>query len=183
MSDPMLLLNRAMGWLSGHLLGMLAYTILSPAVVSYAVMILGTLGFWLVAGGINEEGGLARIFLMNVLTIAEGEGGGWVWREDLPFERNALRVFGALGFVGWSLELVLSPFRQAPDEPPTLLERVKRLLLRQGVFTAVLSVALLTAVLLIPRGATDEGPFVLWVLRAGATAAGMGAVLFAAGTC
>jgi hypothetical protein len=176
----MLPLNRLAGLACSHVMGMVAYAILSPVVVSFTMLILATLGFWLVAGGINEQDGIARILVENLVAIADGQWIDWLWRPELSFEGNALRLFGLLGFVGWLVDLVVRRIRPAAVDPPApLLTRTGRVVLRLGLLTAFVCLALLAAVLVAPRG-PDQGPGALWIVRAVATTAAMGGIWYAA---
>lgn len=175
----MLVLNHLASLAARHLVGLLAYTILSPAIVSFAVLILGTAGFWLVAGGINEQDGIARIIVQNVAGIADGRWIEWAWRRDLTFEQNALRIFGMVGLAGWILDLAVGLVRgnSVEVERPPLPTRLVRVLLRLGVAVAALCLALLAAVLLAPR-APHQGSATLWVVQALATAGVMAVLLY-----
>lgn len=170
--------RRVAGFVASHLLGITAHAVLSPVVVGYTVLLLGTLGFALVGGGINEEGGSARVLLEAF--IARG-GGEWIdvlWRPDLSFEANALRLFGGLGLIGWLLDLLVGLVRGRPPETRPWIERAKRLVVGLAAFTAAVCLALLAAVLSIDEWAGDP-PFWQRVLQGGATAFAMGIIIFA----
>lgn len=169
--------RRVAAFVASHLLGVTAHSVLSPVVVGYTVLILGILGFALVGGGINEEGGSARVLLEAFFARGGGEWIDVLWREELSFEANALRLFGGLGLIGWLLDLLVGLVRGRPPVERSFTDRAKRLFFGFAGFTALLCLGLLVAVLGIDQWAGDP-PFWQRVLQGGATALAMGAVLF-----
>lgn len=169
--------RRVAAFVASHLLGIVAHSVLSPVVVGYTMLILGILGFALVGGGINEEGGSARVLLEAFFARGGGEWIEFLWREELSFEANALRLFGGLGLIGWLLDLLVGRVRGRPPVERRFTARVKRLFFGFAAFTAVLCLAMLVAVLSIDEWGGDP-PFWLRVLQGGATTLAMGTILF-----
>ncbi|NBC13879.1 MAG: hypothetical protein GVY09_11145 [Gammaproteobacteria bacterium] len=166
--------------LVSHVLGMLAYSCLSPVVVSYTVLVLGTLGLGLVVGGINEQGSSIRDILGHLFSVADGAWADFVWRGDLSFEQNALRLFGGLGFLLWLMEQAIRPWRRAPRAQRRPTDQFKRLWSRLGMFTAVLCTFTLAAALIIGPGGQDLT--LGWALQAVVTLYLMGALLLLGST-
>lgn len=171
--------RRIAAFVASHLLGVTAHAILSPVVVGYTMLLLGTLGFALVGGGINEEGGSARMLVEAFLARGGGEWIDFLWRENLSFEGNALRLFGGLGLIGWLLDLLVGLVRGRPPVDRPIGARAKRLFVGLAAFTALVCLALLAAVLSIDEWAGDP-PFWQRVLQGGATTLAMGSILFIA---
>jgi hypothetical protein len=161
--------------LASHLLGILAYSALTPVIVSYTMLTLATLGLLLVAGGGNEQGTPLRELILRALAIGDGAWVAWLWSEDRSFAQNALRLFGGLGFLLWLIEQVTLPFRRWRQEPRVSLGSFLPLVRRLAVFTGILATLILTAGVVIGPGGEPLTP--LWVLRAAATAYGMGLIL------
>lgn len=172
-------LRRITARLASHLIGIVAYSFLSPVVVGYTVLTLGVLGFALVGGGINEQGSAVQRFVENAFALGGGVWIDWVWRRDLSFEQNALRIFGAVGVLFWIGEWVWSRIRGTSPAGTAPWQRFKRLYIRLAVCTAILCTALLVAVLAIGPGRPVT---VGWSVRAAVTAYAMGLVLLAFST-
>jgi hypothetical protein len=162
--------------LVSHGMGVLAYSMLSPVIVGYAVLVFGVVAFGLLGAGIEQDGSLVQNVVFAVLAVGDGALVDWMWRPELSMEENALRLFGTLGVVLWVGELVLSPFRE-PDEgdPPSFWVRFRSFFTRMALFTASLSFLLLVAVLLTQARVVGLTPG--FVLQAAFTSIAMGAVL------
>jgi hypothetical protein len=157
-------------------MGIGGYMVLSPVIVGYTFLTLGALGFALLGGGVAEDGSLVQDAVLAALAIGDGAWVDVVWRRDLAFEENALRLFGGVGLVLWLGELVLSRFRkQRETPPPDLLDRLKRFVMGLAVLTTLLSTVLLVGVL--TTQAREVGLDTVFVIRAIFTAYAMGGVL------
>lgn len=166
--------------LVSHLLGIVAYSCLSPVVVSYTILVLGTLGLGLVIGGINEQGSTIRDLLGHLFSVADGTWVDFVWRSDLSFEQNALRLFGGLGFLLWLIEQATRPWRREPRTQRRPRDQFKRLWARLGLFTVLLCTVTLAAALIIGPGGQDLT--LVWALQAVVTLYLMGALLLLGST-
>lgn len=173
---PPSLPRRVLSVVVSHGMGMLAYSMLSPVIVGYAVLVFGVVAFGLLGAGIEQEGSLVQDVVFGILAVGDGVLVDWVWRPELSMEENAVRLFGTLGLALWVIELVLSPFRE-PDQgdPPSFGERFRSFFTRMAVFTATVSALLLVAVLLTQSRVVGLTPG--FMLRASLTSLAMGAVL------
>ena len=159
-----------------HAMGIGRYMVLSPVVVGYTFLTLGALGFALLGGGVAEDGSLVQDAVLAALAIGDGAWVEWVWRRDLSFEENALRLFGGVGLLLGLGELFVSRFRgRRETPPPDLWDRLKRFATGLGVFTALLSTVLLVGVLMTQS--REVGLDTVFVLRAVLTSYAMGGVL------
>ena len=159
-----------------HVMGIGAWTVLSPVIVGYTFLTLGALGFALLGGGVAENGSLVQDAVLAALAVGDGAWVEWVWRRNLSFEENALRLFGGVGLLLWLGELLLSRFRTRRETPPPdLRDRLKRFAFGLAGFTALLSTVLLVGVL--TTQSRDVGLDTMFVLRATFTAYAMGGVL------
>jgi hypothetical protein len=166
--------------LISHVLGIVAYSCLSPVVVGYTILVLGTLGLGLVVGGINEQGSTIQDILGHLFSVADGAWVDFVWRSDLSFEQNALRLFGGLGFLLWLIEQAVRPWRRAPRAQRRPTDQFKRLWSRLGLLTALLCTVTLAAALIIGPGGQDLT--LVWALQAVLTLYLMGALLLLGST-
>lgn len=175
-SGPPHPLRRVAGLVVSHGLGVLAYSMLSPVIVGYTFLTLGTLAFALLGGGLNEEGSLVQSTVLAAVALGDGAWIDRVWRPDLSFEQNALRLFGSAGLVLWGIEVLVGLVRRPEPRPPApVVDRLKSTFLRLAVFTAILCAVMLVSVLVIGPG---EGLTVGWAIRAALTAAAMGGIVF-----
>lgn len=161
---------------ASHMMGIVAYMVLSPVIVGYTFLALGALAFALLGGGIAEDGSLVQDAVLAALAIGDGAWVEVVWRRDLSFEENALRLFGGIGLLLWVVELLVSRVRRRNGTPPPdLRDRLRRFAVGLGVFTALLSTVLLVGVLVTQS--REVGLDTIFVLRATFTAYAMGGVL------
>jgi hypothetical protein len=159
-----------------HLMGIGAWMVLSPVIVGYTFLTLAALGFALLGAGVAENGSLVQDAVFAALAIGDGAWVEWVWRRDLSFEENALRLFGGVGLLLWLGELLLSLVRRRRGTPPPdLWHRLKRFAFGLAGFTALLSTVLLVGVLMTQS--RDVGLDTMFVLRGIFTAYAMGGVL------
>jgi len=157
-------------------MGIAAYMVLSPVVVGYTFLTLAALGFGLLGAGVAEDGSMVQDAVLAALAIGDGAWVDVVWRRDVSFEENALRLFGGIGLLLWLGELLLSRFRRRSDvRRADIWDRFKRFAIWMTAFTALLSTVLLVGVLVTQ--AREVGLDALWILRAAFTAYAMGGVL------
>ncbi|MEJ2538415.1 MAG: hypothetical protein P8188_00305 [Gemmatimonadota bacterium] len=164
--------------MASHLLGMVAYATLSPVIVGYTLLVLAVFAFGLLGGGLTEDGSLVQNAVLAALAVGDGAWVEWVWRRELSFEENALRLFGGVGLLLWVGDLVLSTVRRGGKETPApaFLEAFKGLFVRLGLFTLGLCTVLLVSVLVVQ--AREVGLTMGWGVRAAATAYAMGLAIF-----
>jgi hypothetical protein len=174
--DVIPLVRRITAWGASHLMGMLAYSTLSPVVVAYAFLIAGTGGL-LVAGLVpmaqDSPGGPAEQILF--LSVAFFDR---LWSPELSLQENALRVFGILGLVGWLIELVVQGVRPSQGAPPPFIALVRRRVIALGALTLALCTLMFLAMFRVEWA--GDPSLTYRVLRGGLTAFAMGGIIFAA---
>lgn len=160
--------------MASHLIGILAFSLLSPVVVAYTFLTLGAVAIALLGGGVDKEGSVVQNVVFAALAVGDGALIDWMWRRDLSFEQNAFRLFGGLGLILWLADLVWARIRPGP--PPRdegAWARFKTSYRRLAVFTLVLSLVILAGLIAAGPGGDEYEP--AWSLRAALTAFGMGA--------
>lgn len=165
------------GLLLSNVLGILAYSVLTPVIVLYAALVLGVLAFGLIGGGVAVDGSPVQNVVLAALAIGDGAWVEWVWRRDLGFEQNALRLFGGLGVLLWIGEAIVTRLRgDRPVVSVPLFRRIKRTFVRLGLVTLGLVTVLAASVVIAQAREAEMTPG--WILKALATAYGMGLAVF-----
>ena len=159
-------------------LSYLSYLVLAPVIVSYAVFVLGTLGFVLVSG-MEANASLVEAIIRPLIQLdAQYQWIDWLYDSERTFRANALRTFGMISVVGyigrtlWMRMLGVTAARQPFGE------RLRRAVLRLGAFTIVLVVLMAVAVMSTPWA--SDPPFWQVVLQSIGISAAMGLLIYVA---
>lgn len=118
-------------------LSYLGYLVLSPIVVFYGALLLMLLAFVFMGGfAVSEE---IMNQLIRQLAYLEQQYGwvDWVYREELGFKGNILRLFGWVSLLWYLAAAGISALRTNPPEPS-----LKRTIVWWGGFNALIAVAL-----------------------------------------
>jgi hypothetical protein len=171
------LTRRIAAWGASHVLGVAAWSALGPVVVAYGFLTFGTVGLVLASTTSAEDpstaaGVIETVVLTALVSIQP------FWSDDRPAQENIVRVFGLLGLVGWMLELAYRRITGIPERRRSFVELVKRRITALGIATLVLCGVLLMAMLSVEWA--GDPPVARRLLQGGATAFGMGAIIFVA---
>lgn len=137
-------------------LNYLGYLVLSPIVVAYGMLVLGLITFALI-GGIAAGGEMAARFVDHLAQLDAQYGWvDWVYREELGFEGNILRLFGWVSLMWYLGAAGIDAMRTNPPEPS-----FARTFKWWGGFNVLLAVGLSVALISIEvatgGGAVDAG--------------------------
>lgn len=159
-------------------LSYLSYLVLAPVIVSYAIFLLGTLGF-VVVSGMEANESLVEALIAPLIWLDNEYGWiEWLYDPERTFRANALRTFGLISVAGYLGRTLWMRVRGlAPAELP-FTARLRRAAIRLGVFTVVLVVGMAVAVMSTPWA--DDPPFWQIVLQSWGVSALMGALVYAA---
>jgi len=159
-------------------LNYLSYLALAPVIVSYAVFALGTLGF-VVVSGLAANASLVESMIAPLLWLdAQVPWIDALYDDERTFRANALRGFGAISVVGYLGRTLWMRMRGVTPVPRPFGERVRRAVMRLGVFTAVLVVCMAAAVMSSPWA--EDPPFWQIVLQSIGISAVMGLLIYVA---
>lgn len=159
-------------------LSYLSYLVLAPVIVSYAVFVLGTLGF-IVVSGLEANESLVEAIIAPLLQLdAQYQWIDWLYDPERTFRANALRTFGLISVVGYLGRTLWLRLRgRAPVQLP-FADRLRRAALRLGLFTAALVAGMALAVMTAPWA--DDPPFWQIVLQSVGISAAMGGLIYVA---
>ena len=171
--------GRWFAWiLASEGLSYLSYLVLAPVIVSYAVFVLGTLGF-VVVSGMEANRSLVEAMIEPLLRLDAQYP--WIERlydDERSFRANALRAFGVISVIGYLGRTLWMRLRGMSPVPVPFGDRLRRAVQRLGVFTAVLVVVMAAAVMSTPWA--SDPPFWQVVLQSVGISAAMGLILYMA---
>lgn len=158
-------------------LSYLSYLVLAPVVVSYAVFVLGALGF-AVVGGMEANRSLVEAMIQPLLWLdAQYPWIDRLYDDERSFRANALRAFGAISVIGYLGRTLWMRLRGVTPTPLPFGDRLRRAALRLGGFTVVLVVVMATAVMSTTWAGNP--PFWQVVLQSVGISALMGGIIYA----
>jgi len=159
-------------------LNYLSYLVLAPVIVSYAVFVFGTLGFVLVSG-LEANASLVEAIIAPLLQLdAQYPWIDALYDDERTFRANALRGFGVISVVGYLGRTIWMRMRGIPPLQRSFGARLRRAVVRLGVFTAVLVVGMAGAVMSTPWAGNP--PFWHIVLQSAGISAAMGGFIYVA---
>lgn len=159
-------------------LNYLSYLALAPVIVSYAALLLGTLGIVMVSG-LEANASLVEAIVAPLLQLDAQYA--WIdalYDDDRTFRANALRMFGVISLIGYLGRTSWTRLRGIAPARRSLGERVRRAILRLGLFTGILVAAMAAAVMSAPWA--EDPPYWQVVLQSIGTSALMGGIIFVA---
>lgn len=159
-------------------LNYLSYLALAPVIVSYAVFALGTLGF-VVVSGLEANTSLVESMIAPLLWLdAQYPWIDALYDDERTFRANALRGFGVISVIGYLGRTIWMRLQGVTPVQRPFGERVRRAIVRLGMFTAVLVVCMAGAVMSTPWA--EDPPFWQIVLQSIGITAAMGLFIYAA---
>lgn len=159
-------------------LNYLSYLVLAPVIVSYAVFLLGTLGF-VVVSGLEANASLVESIIAPFLQLdAQYPWIDALYDAERSFRANALRGFGAISVVGYLGRTISLRMQGITPVQRPFGERLRRAVVRLGIFTAVLVVCMAGAVMSTPWA--GDPPLWQIVLQSVGISAAMGMVIYVA---